>query len=73
MYGVCSWYLALKLRLVCPIYALWHVLHVILYIPLFFVYWDGGMFFLFYILLCRCGGSECYVYIGVLEQMTLTS
>ena len=29
MYRVCSWYLALRLRLVCPIYALWHVLHVI--------------------------------------------
>jgi len=27
------------------------------------------MFFLFYVLLCRCSGSECYVYIGVLEQM----
>jgi len=26
------------------------------------------MFFLFYVLLCR-GGSECYVYIGVLEQI----
>jgi len=35
MYRVCSWYLALRLRLVCPIYALWHALHVILYIPLF--------------------------------------
>ena len=35
MYLVCSWYLALRLVLVCPIYALWHVLHMILYIPLF--------------------------------------
>ena len=35
----------------------------------FFIFWDGGMFFLFYVLLCRCGGSECYVYIGVLEQI----
>jgi len=35
MYRVWSWYLALRLWLVCPIYAWWHVLHVILYIPLF--------------------------------------
>jgi len=35
----------------------------------FFVFWDGVCFFLFYVLLCRCGGSECYVYIGVLEQI----
>jgi len=35
----------------------------------FFVFWDGGMFFLFYVSLCRCGGSECCVYIGVLEQI----
>jgi len=33
-----------------------------------FVFWGGGMLFLFYALLCRCGGSECYVYICVLEQ-----
>jgi len=35
IYRVCSWYLDLRLRLVCPTYALWHVLHMILYIPLF--------------------------------------
>jgi hypothetical protein len=34
-----------------------------------FVFWDRVMFFLFYVLLCRCGGSECYVYIGVLKQI----
>jgi len=34
----------------------------------FFVFWDG-VFFLFYVFLCRCGGSECYVNIGALEQI----
>ena len=34
IYRVCSWYLAFRLRLVCPTYALRHVLHVILYTPL---------------------------------------
>ena len=29
----------------------------------------GYVFFLFYVLLFLCGGSECYVYIGVLEQI----
>jgi hypothetical protein len=33
-YRVCSWYLAFRLRLVYPTYALRHVLHVILYTPL---------------------------------------
>jgi hypothetical protein len=66
MYCVCSWYLALRLRLVCPIYALWHVLHVILYIPLFSYSGLGVFFFFFFFFLCR-GGSEFYVYFGVLE------
>jgi len=35
MYIMCSRNLDFKLRLVCPKYALWQVLHVILYIPLF--------------------------------------
>ena len=35
MNRVCSWYLALRLWFLCPIYALWHVWRVILYIPLF--------------------------------------
>jgi len=35
MYRVCSRNLDFKFRLVCPIYALWQVLHVIFYIPLF--------------------------------------
>jgi len=30
---------------------------------------EWGYVFLFYVLLCRCGVSECYVYIGVLEQI----
>jgi hypothetical protein len=34
IYLVCSWYLAFRLRLVCPTYALRHVLHMILYTPL---------------------------------------
>jgi hypothetical protein len=47
MYRVCSYHLALRLRLVCPIYALWHVLHVILYIPLFSYSGIGVCFFCF--------------------------
>jgi len=35
MYGVCSRNLDFKFRLVCPTYALWQVLHLILYIPFF--------------------------------------
>jgi hypothetical protein len=35
MYLICSRHLVLRLRLVCPMYALLHVLHVILYTPLF--------------------------------------
>jgi len=35
MYRMCYRNLDFKLRLVCPTYALWQVLHVILYIPLF--------------------------------------
>ena len=35
LYRMCSRNLDFKLRLVCPTYALWQVLHVILYIPLF--------------------------------------
>ena len=35
MYRMCSWNLDFKFRLVCPTYALWQVLRVILYIPLF--------------------------------------
>jgi len=35
MYCMCSRNLDFKLRLVCLTYALWQVLHVILYIPLF--------------------------------------
>ena len=35
MYLTCSRNLKFRLRLVCPTYDLWHVLHVILYIPLF--------------------------------------
>jgi len=35
MYRVCSRNLDFKFRLVCPTYALWQVLHLILYIPLF--------------------------------------
>ena len=35
MYRMCSRNLDFKFRLVCPTYALWQVLHVILYIPLF--------------------------------------
>jgi hypothetical protein len=34
MFRTYSWYLVLRLRTVCTIYALWHVLHVILYILL---------------------------------------
>jgi len=44
MYRVCSWYLGLRLCLVCPIYALWHALHVILYIPLFSYFGMGVCF-----------------------------
>jgi len=35
MYRMCSRNLDFKFRLVCPKYALWTVLHLILYIPLF--------------------------------------
>jgi len=35
MYSMCFQNLDFKFRLVCPTYALWQVLHVILYIPLF--------------------------------------
>jgi len=35
MYRVCSRNLDFNFQLVCPTYALWEVLHVILYIPLF--------------------------------------
>jgi len=35
MYHMCSRNLDFKFRLVCPTYALWQVLHVTLYIPLF--------------------------------------
>ena len=35
VYRVCSRNLDFKFRLVCPTYALWQVLHVIFYIPLF--------------------------------------
>jgi len=34
IYLMCSWYLCLKLRLVCTTYAIWHVLRIRLYIPL---------------------------------------
>jgi len=68
MYQLCSWYLALRLRFVCPIYALWHILHLNLYI-LLFSYSALGYVFLFYVLRCRCGGTERYVYIGVIEHI----
>ena len=51
MYRVYSWYLALRLRLVYLIYALWHVLHVILYVP-FFSY--SGMGVCFFCFMYRC-------------------
>ena len=35
MYRTCSQNIRFRLRLVCPTYDLWQVLHVILYIPLF--------------------------------------
>jgi len=35
MYLMCSWNHDFKFRLVCPTYAFWQVLHIILYIPLF--------------------------------------
>ena len=47
IYLVCSWYLALRLRLLCPTYALWHVMHVIFVYSAFFVFWGRGMLFLF--------------------------
>ena len=31
---VCSWYLCFKLQLVCPMYDIWHVLHISSNIPL---------------------------------------
>jgi hypothetical protein len=34
MYLICSWYLCLKLRLICPMYDILHVLRVSLWIPL---------------------------------------
>ena len=37
MYLTCSRNLRFRFRLVCPTYDLWQVLHVILYIPLFFI------------------------------------
>ena len=60
IYLVCSWYLALRLRLVCPTYALWHVLHVILYIPLFSYSGVGVCFFCF---------KHCCVVVVVLNAM----
>ena len=39
MYLVCSWCLVFRLRFVCPTYALWHDLHMILYMPL--LSWSG--------------------------------
>ena len=39
------------------------------YSDFFFYSRMWGMFFLFYVLLCRSSVSECYVYIGVLEQI----
>jgi len=57
MYRVCSWYLALRLRLVCPIYALWHV---IFYIPLFSYSGMGVCFFCF---------MYCCVVVVVLNAM----
>ena len=68
MYRVCSWYLALNSACLPNICLMACVACDFLYLA-FFVFWDGGMFFLFYVLRCRCGGSECYVYIGVLEKI----
>jgi len=68
IYRVCSWYLAFRLWLVCPTYALRHVLHVILYTPL--LSWCyRGLLFLSYALMKRCGGSECYTYIRVFNHV----
>jgi hypothetical protein len=39
IYLMCSWYLCFKLRLVCPIYDIWHVLHVSLQMPHLTCFW----------------------------------
>jgi hypothetical protein len=62
MYYMCSSNLDFNIRLVCPTYALWQVLHVIIYIPLFFMFLQPGCCYWFYEMVQCCCIIERYAY-----------
>jgi hypothetical protein len=63
IYLMCSWYLSFKLRLVCPIYDIWHVLHMMLLVLFLSI---TGQFW-FCKLLYGIGTLKGYSCVSVLE------
>jgi len=69
MYRMCSRNFDFKFLLVCPTYALWQVVHVILYILLFSCSCNRVSAMGFYEMVQCCCSLERYAYIRIFKQI----